>query len=86
MLSGRSIFLSHSKGLGEVLQSVEIEKYKQKKYVFDWDVVHLEFMQNLVKCKDRVINIAGVNAFWRMRIQNYPFCRTKIQANIMWTK
>ena len=66
MLSGLSIFLSHSKGLDEVLQSVQIEKYKQKKYVFNWDVVHLEFMQNLVKCKDRVINIASravINGF-----------------------
>ena len=66
MLSGRSIFRSHSKGLDEVLRSVQVEKYKQKKYVFNWDVVHLKFKQNLVKCKDRVINIAGravINAF-----------------------
>ena len=37
-------------------------------------------MQNLVKCKDRVINIAGrvvINAFCRVRIQNYPFCMIK---------
>ena len=59
-------FALFQKALDEVLQSVQIEKYKQKKYVFNWVVVHLEFMQNLVKCKDRVINIAGravINAF-----------------------
>ena len=66
ILCGCSIFRSHSKGLDEVLQRVQIEKYKQKKYVYNWDVVHLKFMQNLVKCKDRVMNIAGravINAF-----------------------
>ena len=47
-------------------KAFKLKKYKQKKYVFDWDFVHLKLVQNLVKCKDRVINIAGravINAF-----------------------
>ena len=39
-----------------------MRKVAAAKYFYNWDVVHLKFMRNLVEFKDRVLNITGLAA------------------------